>query len=124
MPDVSTVAPKGFFINGQWHTQGKCAEVRSPFDQSVVGSVTLAGRRELEHAIEAAVEAFAITRRMPSYKRQSILARISTGILNRKEEFARMMALEAGKPIRTARAEVDRAVFTFQIAAEEATRIA
>jgi glyceraldehyde-3-phosphate dehydrogenase (NADP+) len=34
-----------------------------------------------------------------------------------------MMALEAGKPIRTARAEVARAVFTFKFAAEESTRI-
>ena len=123
MPDVSTVAPRGFFLNGRWHTQGKCVDIHSPYDQSVVGSVTLAGRRELEHAIEAAVEAFEITRKMASYQRQAVLHKISTGIQNRKEEFARMMALEAGKPIRTARAECDRAIFTFQIAAEESTRI-
>jgi acyl-CoA reductase-like NAD-dependent aldehyde dehydrogenase len=123
MPDVTTIAPKGFFLNGRWHTQGRAVDVRSPFDQSVVGSITQAGRRELEHAIEAAVDAFETTRKMPSYQRQAILHKISTGIVNRKEEFARMMALEAGKPIRTARAEADRAIFTFQIAAEEATRI-
>ena len=34
-----------------------------------------------------------------------------------------MMALEAGKPIKTARAEIDRAVFTFAVAAEESVRI-
>jgi acyl-CoA reductase-like NAD-dependent aldehyde dehydrogenase len=123
MPDVSTVAPRDFFLNGKWHTQGKCVDIHSPYDQSVVGSVTLAGQRELEHAIEAAVDAFETTRKMPSYQRQAILHKISTGIQNRKEEFARMMALEAGKPIRTARAECDRAIFTFQIAAEESTRI-
>ncbi len=123
MPDVSAVAPRGFFLNGQWHTQGKSVDIHSPYDQAVVGNVTLAGRLELEHAIEAAVEAFEITRKMPSYQRQAVLHKISTGIHNRKEEFARMMALEAGKPIRTARAECDRAIFTFQIAAEESTRI-
>jgi len=123
MPDVSTVAPRGFFLNGKWHTQGKCVDIHSPYDQSVVGSVTLAGQRELEHAIESAVEAFETTRKMPSYQRQAILHKVSIGIQNRKEEFARMMALEAGKPIRTARAECDRAIFTFQIAAEESTRI-
>jgi acyl-CoA reductase-like NAD-dependent aldehyde dehydrogenase len=123
MPDVSTIAPRGFFLNGKWHTQGKSVDIHSPYDQSVVGSVTLAGRRELEHAIEAAVTTFETTRKMPSYQRQAILHKISTAILNRKEEFARMMALEAGKPLRTARAEADRAIFTFQIAAEEATRI-
>lgn len=41
----------------------------------------------------------------------------------RHEEFARLIALEAGKPIKTAREEVDRAVFTFAVAAEETTRI-
>jgi acyl-CoA reductase-like NAD-dependent aldehyde dehydrogenase len=123
MPDVTSIAPRGFFLNGKWHTQGVCVDIHSPYDQSVVGSVTLAGRRELEHAIESAVVAFETTRRMSSYQRQGILHKIATGILNRKEEFARMMALEAGKPIRTARAEADRAVFTFQVAAEEATRI-
>ena len=41
----------------------------------------------------------------------------------RREEFARTICQEAGKPIKTARIEVDRAIYTFQIAAEESTRI-
>jgi glyceraldehyde-3-phosphate dehydrogenase (NADP+) len=49
--------------------------------------------------------------------------KISQGIAARREDFARTIALEAGKPIRTARAEVDRAVFTFQITSEESKRI-
>jgi hypothetical protein len=50
---------------------------------------------------------------------------IKTGdaIAARREEFARTIALEAGKPIRTARLEVDRAIFTFKVAAEESRRI-
>jgi glyceraldehyde-3-phosphate dehydrogenase (NADP+) len=60
---------------------------------------------------------------MAGYERQAILRAISEGIGKRREEFAHLIALEAGKPIRTARAEVDRAVFTFAVAAEEATRI-
>src|SRR5512147_750202 len=123
MPDVTTIVPKGYLVNGKWLTRGTTVEIHSPYDQSNVGTVTLAGRHELEHAIDAAVRAFETTRKMPAYQRQAVLHKISTGILNRREEFARMMALEAGKPIRTARAEVDRAIFTFQIAAEEATRI-
>src|SRR5947208_12807482 len=60
---------------------------------------------------------------MPAFARQSILRNISATIANRREQFARTMALEAGKPIKTARAEIDRAVFTFSVAAEEAGRI-
>jgi glyceraldehyde-3-phosphate dehydrogenase (NADP+) len=83
----------------------------------------LATREQAEEAIGGAVAAFSVTRKMPAYDRQRILERVSAGIAERGEEFARTMALEAGKPIRTARAEVSRAVFTFKIAAEESTRI-
>ena len=62
-------------------------------------------------------------RKLCSWKRAEILEAISAGISDRHEEFARTIALEAGKPIRTARAEVDRAVFTFKVAAEESKRI-
>jgi glyceraldehyde-3-phosphate dehydrogenase (NADP+) len=73
--------------------------------------------------MSAAVEAFEITRKMPTWKRTEILEKISAGIQARHEEFARTIAMEAGKPIRTARAEVDRAVFTFKVASEETRRI-
>src|SRR5205085_12308342 len=57
------------------------------------------------------------------FERQRILRAISAGIEENSEEFARLVALEAGKPIKTARVEVDRAIFTFSVAAEEAVRI-
>ena len=76
-----------------------------------------------KQAVRAAQRAFQITRKMPGYEKQAILRAISDGISKRREEFARLIALEAGKPIRTARVEVDRAIFTFAVAAEEATRI-
>src|SRR5260370_37308377 len=41
----------------------------------------------------------------------------------RKDEFAHRLTPEAGKPIKAARTEVDRAIFTFNVAAEESTRI-
>jgi acyl-CoA reductase-like NAD-dependent aldehyde dehydrogenase len=74
-------------------------------------------------AIQAAVRAFEVTRKLPSYERQRVLRAVAQGITDRREDFARTIALEAGKPIRTARAEVERAIFTFNIAAEESTRI-
>src|SRR6202453_1719633 len=62
-------------------------------------------------------------RKMPGYERQAILRAICDGISKRREEFSRLVAAEAGKPIKTARTEVSRAIFTFAVAAEEATRI-
>ncbi|MCB0164608.1 MAG: aldehyde dehydrogenase family protein, partial [Anaerolineae bacterium] len=113
----------GALVNGQWLKTGDAIEVRSPYDDALVAVVHRAGPKEIEAAIATAVEAFAVTRKMPSWQRAEILEKISAGIAARREEFARTIALEAGKPVKTARAEVDRAIFTFKIAAEEAKRI-
>ena len=113
----------GFFIDGQHHHSQDAVEVRSPYDDALVAVVHRAGPVNIEYAIECAVRAFETTRKLPTWKRSEVLEKISAGIAARREEFARTIALEAGKPIRTARAEVDRAVFTFKVAAEETRRI-
>ncbi len=123
MPSEVASIPRGCLINGKWIARGEVSEVRSPYDGSVVGAVHLAPKEEVEAAIQAAVAAFGITKKLGSYQRKAVLQKISTRLENRREEFARSIALEAGKPIKTARAEVDRSIFTFSVAAEEATRI-
>jgi acyl-CoA reductase-like NAD-dependent aldehyde dehydrogenase len=114
---------RGFLLNGQWLAEGEALEVRSPFDRHLVGSTFRPRTSHIETAIQAAVRAFEVTRKLPSHERQRILRFVAQGITERSEDFARTIALEAGKPIRTARAEVERAIFTFSIAAEESTRI-
>jgi acyl-CoA reductase-like NAD-dependent aldehyde dehydrogenase len=113
----------GFFVGGEWLFDGDRLEIRSPYDGSPAGIIHRAEASHAEVAVRAAQRAFETTRKMPAYERQRILREISSAIQAGREEFAQLMALEAGKPIRTARAEVDRAVFTFAVAAEEATRI-
>lgn len=114
---------RGFLLNGEWRTRGEVVEIRSPFDQKAVGKTYLATKRDVEVAMVAAERAFLLTRQMPAFRRQEILQRVSAGIAAKKNEFARSIALEAGKPITTAHGEVERAIFTFQVAAEESTRI-
>ena len=119
---AAPVATHGFFLDGKWLEEGDTVDVRAPYDGALVGRV-LQGRREhAEAAIAAAVKAFGTTRRLPAFERQRVLRYIASGIHERKEEFARTLAQEAGKPIKTARLEVDRAILTFNIAAEEAVR--
>src|SRR5271169_236366 len=113
----------GFFLNGDWITHGRDVVVTSPYDRSMVAVVCEASRDDVEVAIESAVRAFAFTRRLSSYQRAAILRKITDGITARREEFARTICQEAGKPIKAARIEVERAINTFQIAAEESTRI-
>jgi acyl-CoA reductase-like NAD-dependent aldehyde dehydrogenase len=123
MPSQVTTHSVGFLLNGRFVSRGPVEEVRSPFDGTGVAAVHLADAGDVEAAISAAVAAFQVTRKLSSVERQAVLKRIAEKLADRREEFARTMTLESGKPIRTARGEVDRSVFTFTIAAEEATRI-
>ena len=121
--NAATTKSYGFFLDGRWVSEGKRVDVVAPHDGSVIGTTFLATPAHVEAAIQAAVRAFEITRKMPAHERQRILRAVADGIAARREEFARVLALEAAKPIKSARIEVDRAIFTFQVAAEEATRI-
>jgi len=123
MPSEIAIHPKGYLIGGKWASRGDVVEIRSPYDGAAVGAVHLTPKEDVEAAIEAAVSAFEVTKKLGSYQRKAVLQKISTRLENLREEFARSIALESGKPIKTARAEVDRAIFTFAVAAEEATRI-
>ncbi|MEJ2287493.1 MAG: aldehyde dehydrogenase family protein [Deinococcales bacterium] len=113
----------GCYVAGQWLQTGDRLEVRSPYDASLVAVVHRAGPEEIERAIAQATAAFQTTRRMPVWQRSQALEAISAGIAERREDLAQTIALEAGKPLSAARGEVDRAVFTFNVAAEEAKRI-
>ena len=112
-----------YLVNGEWLSEGTLVEVRAPADQRVIARVVQPERKHVEAAIAASVKAFEVSRQLGAYERQRVLRVISEGIGARREEFARTLALEAGKPIKTARVEVDRAILTFSIAAEESTRI-
>jgi glyceraldehyde-3-phosphate dehydrogenase (NADP+) len=110
-------------IGGREVTTGETYEVRSPYDDALVAVIHRAGPREIEAAIAGAVRAFETTRKLPSWKRSEILVGIADRIEAAKDDFARTIALEAGKPIKTARIEAERAAFTFRVASEETKRI-
>jgi len=110
-------------INGQWKESKTVKEIKSPYDRSVVGKVHFAAKEQVEEALAASDNAFQKTRRLSSYERSGILEKISAGIKARREDLARSITLQSGKIIRDSRAEVDRAVMTFDIASEEAKRM-
>jgi glyceraldehyde-3-phosphate dehydrogenase (NADP+) len=120
---IAEVATHGFLVDGKWVEDGDVIEIKAPYDGAVVGRVFQGRRSHAEAAIAAAVKAFGTTRRLPAFERQRVLRRVAEGIGKRKDEFARTLCQEAGKPIKAARTEVDRAIFTFSVAAEESTRI-
>ncbi len=110
------------YIDGAWRTTASVREVRSPYEGLVAGVVCQAGASDVDDAIAAATRVFGETKKLPSFQRAEILSDISHRLSERKEEFARTITGETGKPISLARGEVDRSIFTFSIAAEEARR--
>ena len=123
MPATLESINLGFLLDGKWRDDGERIEILSPGTRQRVGFTYRASSADAEAAIRAAVRAFEITRRMGGYERQRVLRAISSGIEKHRDELASTVALEAGKPIKTARVEIDRAVFTFSVAAEEAVRV-
>ena len=121
--NAGTTFDSGFLLDGKWLTSGDVIEIHAPGTGQLVGTTRRATAAHAEAAIAAAVRAFETTRKMGGYERQRILRAVSAGIEKYRDEFARIMALEAGKPLKAARVEVDRAIFTFAVAAEEAVRV-
>lgn len=110
-------------INGEQRSGAEIKPVVNPFDRTTVAQVHRADRAQVIEAIQAAETGAEAMKKLPSYQREAILRHASEGIQTRTEELARSIALEAGKPIRDAHAEVQRAVTTFSLAAGEAVRI-
>ncbi|MBV9073121.1 MAG: aldehyde dehydrogenase family protein [Acidobacteria bacterium] len=123
IPSIDDVTRSGFLLAGEWIQAGEKVEVRSPFDDSLVGKTWNAERQHVERAIAAAVSSCAELRQLAAYQRKDILLKVAAAIREHAATFIRLMALEAGKPFKPAKAEVDRAVLTFTTAAEESVRI-
>ena len=101
---------------------GDVIEVRSPFDGSLLATVPACGPNDVDRAVANARAGLAAG--LPLHRRAAVLDRAALVLAERREEFARLVAAEAAKPLRTARVEVDRAVGTFQFSAAEARTLA
>ncbi|MDT3678795.1 MAG: aldehyde dehydrogenase family protein [Burkholderiaceae bacterium] len=96
--------------------------ILSPYDGTVVGHMPVSGEPEIEAAIGRAQRAFKTLKRLPRFARADVLDRASLLVRKRRDEFVRLIAAEAGKPLYDARGEVSRATFNLANAAAEARR--
>ncbi|WP_312910231.1 aldehyde dehydrogenase family protein [Natronosalvus caseinilyticus] len=110
-------------IESDWIETEETIPVRNKYDGTVIEEVSKATPADVADAIAAAREATETMRKMPAHERADILEETAQLIEERTDEFAEVMAAEAGKPIGTARGEVGRAVSTFTFSAEEAKRL-
>jgi acyl-CoA reductase-like NAD-dependent aldehyde dehydrogenase len=117
-------APDGaLYVAARRIDEGPTSVMREPWSGAEIARVVLAGDKHAEDAVAASVRAFDRMRTLSSHERKMVLARVVQEIEARQEAFGELIAREAGKPIAQARIEVTRALATFQLGAEEATRI-
>jgi acyl-CoA reductase-like NAD-dependent aldehyde dehydrogenase len=100
---------------------GEWLEVRSPYSDEVVGRVARGGAAEARQALDAA--AAALHEPLPAHERARILDATARLLGERHDEAARTISAEAGKPMKAARVEAQRAVSTFTFAAVEARKL-
>ncbi|RXZ81907.1 aldehyde dehydrogenase family protein [Paenibacillaceae bacterium] len=111
------------WINGQWQPAEAYEQLQSPYSREELASIAQASPADVARAIEAAHEAFAAYRLLPAFRRSQILYRVAELIDKRREELAGVVAREAAKPLKAARAEIARTIETYRFAAEAAKSI-
>lgn len=118
LPYLYLMALNPFYLAGEWITSGDPLSVLNPWNGQEIAQVAQAALQHLEQAVTAAMKAREACRRFPAWKKYEVLHHIARRLGERKEEFASLICAEAGKPIRFARMEVDRAITTFTLAAD------
>jgi succinate-semialdehyde dehydrogenase/glutarate-semialdehyde dehydrogenase len=113
----------GMFIDGAWiHDRPPCARVINPSNEQVLATVPGATAEDLSAALAAAQRGFQVWRNTPPQERAKVILDAVALLRQRKEQIARIITLEHGKPLATARAEIDRSASFFDWDAAQALR--
>eukprot|EP00850_Spirogloea_muscicola_P000960 SM000003S11205 [mRNA] locus=s3:1500774:1509493:- [translate_table: standard] len=119
----SEVTTYPFYIANVAKQPNTDLEVTNKYTGKVGARCALAHAADIEEAIAAAERAAPAMAAMASYERKAVCEMVVREVKARSEEFAKALCMEAGKPIRDSRGEVQRLIDTFQIAAEESVRM-
>ena len=117
-----TVQERKLLLDGEWIETGEWQDVNSPYSGEPVARIARAGAEHARKALDAAERAMRAP--LPGHERAAILDRVAALLRDRHDEVARTISAEAGKPMKAARVEAERAVSTYTMAAVEARRLA
>lgn len=113
----------GLYIDGKWIMKETTYPLYSPYSGEFIAEISVADEEDVQRAILGAHQAFLDFKERSAYERANILYAVVELIKEKKEELAKILVEEAGKPIRIARSEIDRTIATYQFSAEEAKRL-
>jgi succinate-semialdehyde dehydrogenase / glutarate-semialdehyde dehydrogenase len=113
------------YIAGEWQDadSGATIDIKNPATEETVVRVPYGGAAETERAIDSAAAAFPDWSGLSAWERSRYLRRVSELIRERKDEYARWMTLEMGKPVAEAAGEVNATADYFEWFSEEAKRV-
>ncbi|TYS73906.1 aldehyde dehydrogenase family protein [Sutcliffiella horikoshii] len=121
MMTTTTISTHGLYINGQTVETKETMAVTNKYTQEAAYHVAVAEQAHVKEAVQAAKDS--LKEDFTPYQRYQVLLKAAQLLVAKKEEFAKVLATEVGKPIRESRGEVERAAQTLEISAEEAKRI-
>lgn len=114
---------RSLIINGERVAALSYTPLYSPYSGEEIAQIAAASKKQTLDAINSASEARSIIGNMTAFERAEILEKAVTILRDKADEAAKIIALEAAKPIVFAKAEVARTIETYKFAAEEAKRI-
>lgn len=111
-------------IGGEWVSgAGGVLDVQNPATEETIGTINDATTEEVDRATNAARKAFPAWARLSPFKRSELLHKAGDLIDRRKDDIARAMTTEQGKPLNEARGEVFKLAQTLHFYAEEGVRV-
>ena len=117
---------RSMFVDGRWvqSEDGRTFAATSPATGEVIARIPEGTRGDASRAVEAAHRARQAMRSLGPFERARLLHRVADVIERRREELARELTLDQGKPYHAeALDEVSEAAEYFRIAAEDAKRL-
>ena len=110
-------------IGGKHISSEDTEDVINPYDDEVIDTIPIAHRQTADLAIDEANKAKSSLVEMSAFKVSNKLFNVVEKLTDNREDFAELLTLEVGKPIRESLVELDRSIETLKLAAEEAKRI-
>lgn len=110
-------------IGGKHISSDDLCDVKNPYDGEVIDTIPIAHRQTADLAISEANDAKESLQEMSAFKVSNKLFNVVEKLKNHRDDFAKLLSLEVGKPINESLVELDRSVETLKLAAEEAKRI-
>jgi len=115
--------PDGLPVGDEWVPAPQRADIRFPYDGSLVASAPVGDAATAGRALDHAVALRDAVGRLPSHVRRAALSGAHAALAARRTEVEQLLVLETGKPLVDCRTEVDRTLLTLQTSAEEVARL-